>query len=108
MAIVALGATGLDLLEHAESAREPFDPVRTGLDHLGFAADSLDELHDWARWLDACNIPHSGVRTIVPGDTVGAEPVGAMLDFRDPDGIQLEFLFLDAERVLRSDAFQTH
>ena len=107
MAIVALSTTGLDLFEHADSTRELFDPARTGLDHLGFAAESMKELQDWAQWLDECSIPHSGVREIVPGDT-GSVPIGAMLDFRDPDGIQLEFLYVDAAKVKASAAFEPH
>ncbi len=105
MAIVALGATGLDLFEHAGNGQELFDPVRTGLDHLGFATESVEELKNWASWLDACNITHSGVRDIVP-DGSSAEPHGAMLDFHDPDGIQLEFLFVDSEKIRRSGVYQ--
>jgi hypothetical protein len=58
-------------------------------------------LERWASWLDACDVAHSGVREIVAGDTgtTTAEPLGAMLDFVDPDGIQLEFLFLDSEKI---------
>jgi glyoxylase I family protein len=102
MAIVALGATGLDLFEHAGNEQEPFNPVRTGLDHLGFAAESAEELQSWADWLESCNIPHSGVRDIVVG---GTEPIGAMLDFRDPDGIQVEFLFRDTAKIQRLGTF---
>jgi glyoxylase I family protein len=109
MAIVAVGATGFDLFEHANNRQEPFDPARTGLDHLGFAAESIEELQSWAGWLDACNITHSGVREIVPGDTNGTdvEPIGAMLDFRDPDGIQLEFLFLDTAKIQRASVYDS-
>ncbi|WP_319435578.1 VOC family protein [Mycobacterium sp. RTGN5] len=102
MAIVALGSTGLDLFEHAANGDEPFDPVRTGLDHLGFAADSAEELQAWADWLESCKVAHSGVRDIIVG---GTESVGAMLDFRDPDGIQLEFLFRDTAKIQRLRAY---
>ena len=44
MAIVGLGATGLDLFEHAGNGGERFDPSRTGLDHLGFATESVEDL----------------------------------------------------------------
>ncbi len=108
MAIVGLGATGLDLFEHSGNGGERFDPVRTGLDHLGFATESVGDLEKWASWLDACNIPHSGVREIVPGDTGSAAtgPLGAMLDFVDPDGIQLEFLFLDSEKIRQAGVYR--
>src|SRR5215469_12747558 len=87
MAIVALGALGLDLIEHAQNGGEPFQPDRTGLDHLAFSAESLAELQEWASWLDACDVSHSGVRDV--------PDVGGMLNFLDPDGIALEFLFID-------------
>jgi glyoxylase I family protein len=109
MAIVGLGVTGLDLFEHAANAGQRFDPQCTGLDHLGFAADSVQDLEQWASWLDACGILHSGVREIVPGDT-GANvsaPHGAMLDFVDPDGIQLEFLFLDSAKIQQAGVYRT-
>lgn len=110
MAIVSLGGTGLDLFEHAGNTGEQFDPVRTGLDHLGFATESAEELAAWASWLDACNIAHSGVRGVIAGDTNGdtnGEPLGAMLDFVDPDGIQLEFLFLDRGKIRQSDVYNS-
>jgi len=91
MAIVSLGALGLDLIEHASNGGEQFQPGRTGLDHLSFPTESLDDLRDWARWLDACDVSHSGVR-----DVAG---VGSMPNFADPDGIALEFLFLDLEKL---------
>jgi glyoxylase I family protein len=104
LAIVSLGATGLDLFEHASNGGEGFDPARTGLDHLGFATESVEDLEAWASWLDACNIPHSGVREVAAGDTA-AEPLGAMLDFADPDG--LEFLFLDSEKIRKAGVYRT-
>jgi catechol 2,3-dioxygenase-like lactoylglutathione lyase family enzyme len=46
MAIVSLGALGLDLIEHASNGGEQFQPGRTGLDHLSFPTESLDDLRD--------------------------------------------------------------
>ena len=106
MAIVGLGATGLDLVEHAKNEGERFDPARTGLDHLGFETESVDALEAWASWLDSCNIPHSGVRELKAGET-DAEPLGAMLDFVDPDGIQLEFLLLDSEKIQQTGVYRS-
>ena len=108
MAIVILGATGLDLFEHAGNAGQRFDPQCTGLDHLGFAAESVQDLESWASWLDACGVPHSGVRQIVAGDTgtTVPEPHGAMFDFVDPDGIQLEFLFLDSRKIQEAGVYR--
>jgi catechol 2,3-dioxygenase-like lactoylglutathione lyase family enzyme len=56
MAIVGLGEIGLDLIEHASNGGDQFQPGRTGLDHLSFPTESLDDLRDWARWLDACEV----------------------------------------------------
>jgi predicted lactoylglutathione lyase len=61
-----------------------------------FPTNSIEELQDWARWLNACNVPHSGVKEVAE--------VGWMLNFVDPDGIQLEFLYVDQER-LRQGAY---
>lgn len=101
MAIVALGATGLDLFEHAANGSEPFDPARTGLDHVGFAAESAEELQSWVDRLESCDVTHSGIRDI----TFGGTTIGAMFDFCDPDGIQLEFLFRDSAKIQRLRAY---
>lgn len=91
MALVAFGVFGLDLFEHAENAGETFQPVRTGLDHLAFPTQSVEELEQWASWLDTCGISHSDIRD--------AGGFGSMFNFVDPDGIQLEFIFVDLEKV---------
>ena len=58
-----------------------FDADRTGLDHLSFAVDSRADLDAAAAMLDERGIAHDGVKDI---------GVGAILEFRDPDGIALE------------------
>ena len=68
------------LVEHAGASADGFRSDRTGLDHLAFDVDSLDQAHGWAEHLDALDIEHSGVIEI---------PRGAILNVRDPDGIQL-------------------
>jgi glyoxylase I family protein len=92
MAILALGTHILDLFEHEANGGERFDPARTGLDHIGLNAGSREELHAWANWLDGLNVARSPIRE-VDGD------LGCLFDFRDPDGIQLEFLFIDAAKL---------
>jgi glyoxylase I family protein len=89
IALVRIGSLGVDLQEHAANSDERFDPARTGLDHLGFAAASRAELDGWAARLDDAHVKRSPIRDI---------DVGFMFDFEDPDGIQLEFLFVDPER----------
>ena len=91
MAIVAFGTFGLDLIEHGANDGGSFDPARRGLDHLSFYAESVPELQQWASCLDTHDVSHSGVK-----DVAG---VGGMLNFLDPDGIQLEFVFVDPEKL---------
>jgi glyoxylase I family protein len=74
------------LVGHSANTGEPFAEVHTGLDHLEFIVDSRQELYEWATRLDDLGVPHSGVK----------EPTythNAMLTFRDPDQIQLEFFW---------------
>jgi glyoxylase I family protein len=88
MALVSLGGLGLDLFEHQNNGGEGFDAARTGLDHFALGAQSLEELEGWATWLDSCGVAQSEIR-FLDGD------IGAMFDFVDPDGIQLEFIYID-------------
>ena len=88
MAILSLGGCIFDLCEHSRNAGERFDPVRTGLDHLALQAASLDELQAWAAWLDSCGVARSPIREVADG-------LGRIIDFVDPDGIQVEFTYLD-------------
>lgn len=74
--------TNLGLTEHDPTTSESFTPFTPGLDHVGFAVDSRDELLVWAEHLTAAGIEHSGC--------VDA-PYGIALSFKDPDGIALEF-----------------
>jgi glyoxylase I family protein len=92
MALVVVGGLGLDLFEHQRNEGEGFDAARTGLDHFALGAQSIEELRGWASWLDECGVPHSEIRTL-DGD------IGAMFDFVDPDGIQLEFIYIDQAKL---------
>ena len=65
---------------------DPFSEFRTGLDHLEFLLDRREDLDEWATKLDDLGIQHSGVK--MPEYTRNA-----MLTFRDPDNIQLEFFW---------------
>jgi glyoxylase I family protein len=80
--------TGLEicLVEYPTGGRLPFNEFMPGLDHLEFLVPERDDLDEWAARLDALGIAHSGVK----------EPPytrNAMLTFRDPDNIQLEFFW---------------
>jgi len=76
----------LCLVGHASNHGEPFDEVRTGLDHLEFLVARHDELQEWANRLDELGVVHSGVKNLWYTDN-------AMITFRDPDNIQLEFFW---------------
>ncbi len=58
-----------------------FTHLATGLDHLGFGVDSLEELQEWERHLQEQGVEHTPI-------TDGG--LSFHLNFRDPDGIALE------------------
>jgi len=74
------GASGVAIVEHFDSEQRPFDPRQQGLDHLAFTVGSEQEMDEWAQRLTDAGVTHSGVITIPPG---------AILNFKDPDGIGL-------------------
>jgi catechol 2,3-dioxygenase-like lactoylglutathione lyase family enzyme len=76
----------LCLVGHATNLGEPFSEFRTGLDHLEFLVARREDLDEWAARLDELGIEHSGVKE--PPYTQNA-----ILTFRDPDNIQLEFFW---------------
>jgi len=76
----------LCLVGHSTNQGEPFSEFRTGLDHLEFLVASQNELQQWAKRLDELGIAHSGVKEL-------SYTQNAMITFRDPDNIQLEFFW---------------
>lgn len=74
---------GLTRHRHPDADAD-FSERRTGLDHLALGVDSMDALEQWAKKLDAAGVPHSGV-TVTPATG------SALIAFRDPDNIALEF-----------------
>lgn len=60
-----------------------FDENRVGLDHVSFQVGSVDELHDAVAYFDAHAVPHGEIK-----DLGGSGMF--VLEFRDPDNIQLE------------------
>jgi len=81
-------STGLELclVEYAGGARRPFSEFTPGLDHLEFLVADRNDLDDWVERLDSLGIAHSGVKE--PSYTRNA-----IVTFRDPDNIQLEFFW---------------
>ncbi len=68
------------------SGQAAFDEFRIGLDHLEFLVAHRDDLDTWVTRLDELEIHHSGVKE-------PAYTSNAMVTFRDPDNIQLEFFW---------------
>lgn len=85
-AVLALPGTELliGLGQFFDRADSAFDPARTGLDHFAFAVATRDELDEWADHLDSLGIEHSDPMAVPPG---------AILNFKDPDGIALAFMW---------------
>ncbi len=68
----------LEAQHHADNRGEGFDPRRTGIDHLAFAAADRTELEEWQ---------------------AHGRKYGDVLTFRHPDGIQFELFVLSAAKA---------
>jgi glyoxylase I family protein len=73
----------LGLLTHDQAQGGHFTELATGLDHLGFVAESREELEEWERRFDEQGVTYTPIRDM---------EFGYHLNFRDPDGIALEFM----------------
>jgi glyoxylase I family protein len=71
---------------HVHQVSSFFDEFRAWLDHLEFLVADRGDLDAWAARLDEHGIAHSGIKE--PPYTSNA-----MITFRDPDNIQLEFFW---------------
>lgn len=86
----------LALLKHPDAPGGAFTELHTGLDHLGLAAASREELEEWERRFDDHGVSYTPIRDM---------EMGYHLNFRDPDGIALELsapneLLLTAQRLM--------
>ena len=97
MAVLLIGPHILDLYQHDANGGETFDPARTGLDHFALMPESYADLEQWAHWLDTKGVERSEIREVQGG-------LGGMFDFVDPDGLQIEFLFLDTAKIASKGA----
>lgn len=70
---------------HPTNGGETFDEARTGLDHISFLVSSRAELDEWRTRLAELGVEQSPIT-----DREGY----AVLVFRDPDNVQLEFMNL--------------
>ena len=71
--------------QHDANPGTPFDERRVGLDHLSWSVESREQLDAWLARLDERGIPHSGIAEAEMWD---------VLVFRDPDNVQLEFIYI--------------
>ena len=74
---------GLLGLRPVAARGDRFDEDRVGLDHLSFAVADLAALEAAATVLDELGVIHPGIKDL---------GTAYVLEFRDPDGIALEFL----------------
>ena len=70
----------LGLVHHRDSNTNRFTPRNTGLDHVAFNVESREDLERWVQRLNKLTIENSGLIDL---------PIGAIVNFTDPDGIQL-------------------
>jgi catechol 2,3-dioxygenase-like lactoylglutathione lyase family enzyme len=71
-------------LRPAAPASDRFDENRVGLDHLSFSAATRADLERAVQVLDEWQVPHGQITDLGPGFGL------YILEFRDPDHIQLE------------------
>jgi glyoxylase I family protein len=76
--------TIIECQQHDGNQGETFDPLRTGFDHMGFKVDSRGELDGWLTRFEQLGVVHS---------PIAEREYGAVLTFKDPDGIQFEMFF---------------
>jgi catechol 2,3-dioxygenase-like lactoylglutathione lyase family enzyme len=69
---------------HDANTAERFHEARTGLDHVGLLVPSKADLEAWEARLTELGVEHAPINDELEGF--------AVLVFRDPDNIQLEFV----------------
>jgi glyoxylase I family protein len=78
----------IEFQQHDANGGEPFNPVRTGFDHMGLAVDRRDDLLEWQTHFESLGVVYTPV--------VDRE-YGSVLTFKDPDRIQFELFYLDPQ-----------
>lgn len=68
---------------HPTNAGEAFDPVRTGLDHVGFTVPDRETLDEWVAKFEERGMTYS---------PISEHDWGWSLNFRDPDDLQLQLV----------------
>lgn len=81
--------TVLAFTSHDREERTPFSPLRPGLDHLSFAVADRAAIDQWIAYMDQAGFAHDPIDD--RGNIVA-------VNLRDPDGIALEFYWIDRTR----------
>lgn len=76
--------TVLEVQQHHGNTGDVFDARRTGLDHVGFKVDTYGALEEWLARFARLGVTHS---------PIADRDYGAVLTFKDPDGIQFEMFY---------------
>ena len=76
--------TVIEFQQHDGNQGGTFDPLRTGFDHMGFKVDTRAGLDEWLARFEQLDVTHS---------PIAEAEYGAVLAFKDPDGIQFEMFF---------------
>ena len=76
--------TLIEFQQHEQNQGEAFDPRRTGFDHMGFKVDTRNGLEEWLTRFEQMGVIHS---------PIAEREYGAVLTFKDPDGIQFEMFY---------------
>ena len=71
----------LAVVSHEAAGGGPFSELNTGMDHLGFVAESREELVEWESRFEELGVEYTPIRDM---------DFGSHLNFRDPDNIALE------------------
>jgi glyoxylase I family protein len=80
------------LHRHDTNHGELFGETITGLDHAGFMVPTRNDLRAWQDHLESHGVTRAEVADKpLTQSPIADEPYGAVLVFRDPDNIQLEF-----------------
>ncbi|HUR14247.1 MAG TPA: VOC family protein [Mycobacteriales bacterium] len=79
------------LHRHDAHAGDTFLESRTGLDHLGLAVPTRDDLVAWQAHLESHGVARAeAADRPLTQSAIADESYGSVLVFRDPDNIQLE------------------
>src|SRR6476620_3990627 len=76
--------TIVEFQQHDGNQGDTFDPRRTGFDHMGFKVDTRADLDEWLTRFEQLGVTYS---------PIAEREYGAVLPFKDPDGIQFEMFF---------------